>query len=319
MENLPEKVNNELQTLPEKRQSAAVLLYSGKAKAIEIRRAMVELPEVAKALSPVEKYVFAASTKTQICEIDDETLVAKTAQMFRFIAKDVGYIIPTGDDAADWAYTCTRLLDLLKRYYSQLTLSEVKLSFELLITGELDEYLPKDRDGNAERKHYQQFNADYFAKVLNAYRHKQNRVIGKAYTALPEPKREISEEQKKQYRNDITKRCREIFLRYKYTGQMVFGMADEMFVYDWLLSYGLADKVQETEDDRKEAFARYMARVARGFVNEFTAYHVRKQGTASPEIDFTAYEVARKKEIKQAFDRIIEDELPIDNYIKFEE
>ena len=73
MEALPEKTNRLPQTLPEKRQSAAVLLYSGTAKAIDVRRAMVELPEVAKALTPVEKYIFVASTKKQIAEIDDET------------------------------------------------------------------------------------------------------------------------------------------------------------------------------------------------------------------------------------------------------
>ena len=318
MEKLPEKANTNLpQTLPEKRQSAAVLLYSGKAKAIEVRRAMVELPEVAKALTPVEKYIFAASTKTQIAEIDDGTLIAKTGQMFRFIAMDVGYIIPN-DNPDDWAYICTRLMDLLKRYYSHLTLSEVKLAFELLITGELDEFLPKDRDGNAERKHFQQFNADYFAKVLNAYQRKQNKVVAKAYTALPEPKKELTPEQKKYYRNTAVMTCLMCFLRYKYTGRLLFGLTDEMFVYKWLFSVGLADDVVETEDDRKEAFSRFLARAARGFTNEFTVYHVRKQGTASPEIDYTAYEVARRKEIKRAFDRMIADELYIFHYLKFE-
>ena len=315
METLPEKTNRLPQTLPEKRQSAAVLLYSGTAKAIDVRRAMVELPEVAKALTPVEKYIFVASTKKQIADIDDDTLIAKTGQMFRFIAMDVGYIIPTNSE--DWTYICTRLLDLLKRYYSQLTLSEVKLAFELLITGELDDYLPKDRDGNAERKHYQQFNADYFAKVLNAYCRKQNQVIGKAYTALPEPKKELSPEQIRYYRNQSVMTCLMCFMRYKYTGRLVFGLTDEMFVYNWLLGVGLADEVKETEDDRKQAFARYMQRVARGFVNKYEAYHVQRKGTDAPELDFTAYEIARDKEIKRTFDRMIADELQIDNYLDF--
>lgn len=183
-------------------------------------------------------------------------MIAKTGQMFRFIAMDVGFIIPT-ENRDDWTYICTRLLDLLKRYYSQLTLSEVKLAFELLITGELDDYLPKDRDGNAERKHYQQFNADYFAKVLNAYCRKQNQVIGKAYTALPEPKKELSPEQIRYYRNQSVMTCLMCFMRYKYTGRLVFGLTDEMFVYNWLLGVGLADEVKETEDDRKEAYNRF--------------------------------------------------------------
>ena len=308
MENLPETVNT---------QSVALAIYNPTpgTKAIDIRRQMLQLPEVAKSLSGVEKYIFAASTKTQIAEIDDETLVAKTGQMFRFIALDVGYIIPTNTD--DWAYICTRLLDILKKYYSQMTLADIKLAFELATTGELDDYLPKDRNGQPDKAHYQQFNADYFAKILNAYRRKQNGVIHKAYQALPEPKKELTPEQKRYYHNDIESRNRLAFLQYKYTGRVDFGIAGEMFVYDWLVKVGLADIVKETEDDRREALGRFLARAARGFVNEFTVYHVRKDGTKSKEIDYTAFEVARRKEIIKAFDRMIADGLQVDNYLNF--
>lgn len=314
MEALPEKTNRLPQTLPEKRQSAAVLLYSGTAKAIDVRRAMVELPEVAKALTPVEKYIFVASTKKQIADIDDGTLIAKTGQMFRFIAMDVGYIIPTNSE--DWAYICTRLLDILKKYYSQMTLADIKLAFELATTGELDDYLPKDSQGNPDKKHYQQFNADYFAKILNAYRRKQNGVIHKAYKALPEPKKELTPEEKRYYHNQVVARCREVFLQYKYTGRFVLGITDGMLIYDWLRKLGFANEVAGT-DDRKQAFARYMQRVARGFVNKYEAYHVQRKGTDAPELDFTAYEIARDKEIARTFDRMIADELQIDNYLDF--
>ena len=316
MEALPEKTNRLPQTLPEKRQSAAVLLYSGTAKAIDVRRAMVELPEVAKALTPVEKYIFVASTKKQIAEIDDETLIAKTGQMFRFIAMDVGFIIPT-ENRDDWTYICTRLLDILKKYYSQMTLADIKLAFELATTGELDDYLPKDSQGNPDKKHYQQFNADYFAKILSAYRRKQNGVIHKAYKALPEPKKELTPEEKRYYHNQTVARCREVFLQYKYTGRFVLGITDGMLIYDWLRKLGFANEVAGTEDDRKQAFARYMQRVARGFVNKYEAYHVQRKGTDAPELDFTAYEIARDKEIARTFDRMIADELQIDNYLDF--
>lgn len=316
MEALPEKTNRLPQTSPEKRQSAAVLLYSGTAKAIDVRRAMVELPEVAKALTPVEKYIFVASTKKQIAEIDDETLIAKTGQMFRFIAMDVGFIIPT-ENRDDWTYICTRLLDILKKYYSQMTLADIKLAFELATTGELDDYLPKDSQGNPDKKHYQQFNADYFAKILSAYRRKQNGVIHKAYKALPEPKKELTPEEKRYYHNQAVARCREVFLQYKYTGRFVLGITDGMLIYDWLRKLGFANEVAGTEDDRKQAFARYMQRVARGFVNKYEAYHVQRKGTDAPELDFTAYEIARDKEIARTFDRMIADELQIDNYLDF--
>lgn len=308
MENLPETVNT---------QSVALAIYNPTpgTKAIDIRRQMLQLPEVAKSLSGVEKYIFAASTKMQIADIDDDTLIAKTGQMFRFIAMDVGYIIPTNSE--DWAYICTRLLDILKKYYSQMTLADIKLAFELATTGELDDYLPKDSQGNPDKKHYQQFNADYFAKILNAYRRKQNGVIHKAYKALPEPKKELTPQQIRQFEIQRQWRNRYIFLCYKYTGKLILGLTDDMFLYEWLKKCGLADDVQVKEDDRKEAFARYMQRVARGMINQYTAFQVRRKGTESPEIDFTAFEVVRKKEIIKAFDRMIAEEMQVDNYMKF--
>lgn len=308
MEILPEKVNV---------QNVALAIYNPQpgTKAIEIRRQMVQLPDIAKALTPVEKYIFAASTKTQISEMDDGVLVSKTAQMFRFIAMDVGYIIPQNEN--DWAYIQTRLVDILKRYYSNLTLADIKLAFELATTGELDEYLPKDKQGNPDKNHYQQFNADYFAKILKAYKQKQTDVIDKAYKAIPEKNNEISPEQIRRFEIQRQWRNRYIFLCYKYTGKLILGLTDDMFLYEWLQKCGLADDVQVKEDDRKEAFARYMQRVARGMINQYTAFQVRRKGTESPEIDFTAFEVARKKEIIKAFDRMISEEMQVDNHMKF--
>lgn len=308
MEILPEKVNV---------QNVALAIYNPQpgTKAIEIRRQMVQLPDIAKALTPVEKYIFAASTKTQISEMDDGVLVSKTAQMFRFIAMDVGYIIPQNEN--DWAYIQTRLVDILKRYYSNLTLADIKLAFELATTGELDEYLPKDKQGNPDKNHYQQFNADYFAKILKAYKQKQTDVIDKAYKAIPEKNNEISPEQIRRFEIQRQWRNRYIFLCYKYTGKLILWLTDDMFLYEWLQKCGLADDVQVKEDDRKEAFARYMQRVARGMINQYTAFQVRRKGTESPEIDFTAFEVARKKEIIKAFDRMISEEMQVDNYMKF--
>lgn len=308
MENLPEKANV---------QNVALEIYNQKpgTKAIEIRRKMVQIPEVAKALNPVEKYIFAASTKTQISEIDDETLVTKLANMLKYIAMDVGFIIPQITE--DWQYIQARTLDILKRYYSNFTLSDIKLAFELATTGELDEFLPKDKQGNPDKNHYQQFNAEYLSKILNAYKRKQNVVIYKAFKVFPEPKGGMTPQQIRQFEIQRQWRNRYIFLCYKYTGELILGITDDMFLYEWLQKCGLADDVKVKEDDRKEAFSRYMQRVARGMINQYTAFQVRRKGTESPEIDFTAFEVARKKEIIKAFDRMISEEMQVDNYLKF--
>lgn len=299
--------------------SAAIDLHNPDpgTKAIDIRRRMINIPEVTRSLSMIEQHIFSASTKQQISEIDDAVLVEKTAQLFRFIAIDVGYQMP--QNSIDWQYTCTRLLDILKRYYSHLTLSDIKMAFELSVTGELDDYLPKDSKGNPDRKHYQQFNADYFSRILNAYSQKQNAVINKAYQSLPAPQMQLSPELIRQYRNDIRERCKTIFLEYKYSGRLNFGMFDEMHVYGWLIRCGLSDsELKETDADRKQAFNVFLAKAAQGFVNDYILYHVRKQGASSPEINFTVYEVARRKEIIRTFDYMISNEIQIANYLTLE-
>ncbi|MFR5683347.1 MAG: hypothetical protein ACLUD1_04675, partial [Clostridia bacterium] len=209
---------------------------------------MVQLPEVAKALNPVEKYVFAASTKTPIAEIDDAKLVENLSLLFKRIAIDVGYIIPQNEN--DWNYIQSRLLDILKRYYSDMTLADIKMAFEL--RRQVDEYLPKDKQGNPDKNHYQQFNADYFAKILKAYKQKQTDVIDKAYKAIPEKNNEISPAQIRRFEIQRQWRNRYIFLCYKYTGKLILGLTDDMFLYEWLQKCGLADDVQVKEDDQKK-------------------------------------------------------------------
>ena len=308
MEKLPDKINV---------QNIALDIYNPKpgTKAIDIRRKVMQIPEVAKTLNTVEKYIFVASTKTPISEINDETLVGRLAPVLKSIAMDVGIIIPK--DIQERQYVQTRIFDILKRYYSNYTLSDVKLAFELATIGELDDFLPKDKQGNPDKNHYQQFNAEYISKILNAYKQKRNIVIDKVFKLLPESKGEIEPQQRRQFKIQRQLRNRYIFLCYKYTGKFISELTDDMFLYDWLQKCGLADDVQVKEDDRKMAFIRYMHRAANGMINQYTLFNVRKKGIDSQEIDFTAYEVAREKEIIKAFDRMIAEEMQVDNYIKF--
>lgn len=305
-----------MEELIKKTESTSLEIYDAKTgtKAIDIRRKMVQSPDVAKALTIADKYIFSATIKTPISEIEDAKLADNLHALFKRIAMDVGYIIP---NINDWNYIQSRLFDILKRYYSDMTLADIKMAFELSVTGELDEYLPKDNQGNPDKKHYQQFNAYYFAKILNAYRRKRNEVIHKAHNAFPEPKNELTQDEKRYYHNYTVARCREAFLEYKYTGRLVLGITCEKLIFDWLLKIGFANDVSVTEEDRKQAFYRYMQRVSRGLANKFESYNVQRKGAASNELDFTAYEIARNKEIIRAFDIMIAEELYIDNYLDF--
>lgn len=284
--------------------SLSLTTKNNRTKAIEIRRRMAEVPELMAGLSKIETYIFSASTKLQINELTDEILVKKSAQLFRFIAIDVGYTIPSQND---WSYICTRLLDVLKRYFSNLTLSEIKLAFELALTGSLDDYLPRDGRGDPDKKHYQQFNVDYFCKILNAYIKKRGEVIEKVYKSLPAP--EIQVEEKEKYHQLSFNRLLNVFLRYKYKGTFRLGLVDGMFFYNILKKASIIDEIKEQEEDRRKALSIYLQRVAKGFTNRYEAYRVQKKRVYSPELDFIAFEIARDKEIQRAFYFIASNEI----------
>lgn len=284
-------------------------------KAVEVRRQLLKHPQVYGALTPIERDIFIASTKVQIAELPAVELAEKAGQLFRYIAIDVGYNIPANGN--DWAYMQTRLIDILRRYYSQLSLADIKMAFELAVTGELDAYLPRDAQGNPDKKHYQQFNADYFGKILNAYSRRLNDVFHKVYSAAPEQKPVITPEMMQAQRRERSIKNRITYLRYKYTGILDFGFVDigAMFVFDWLLRVGLIEPLKIEPADRNKAFAQYLGLAATGLVNKYTAHQVRKEGASSAEIDTMAYDVARKKAIRRAFDEMIANEINIDHYV----
>lgn len=282
-------------------------------KAVEVRRGMLQITAVADALNPVEKHIFVASTKTQICEIPDSELVGKVGRLFRFIALDIGYNIPA---AGDWQYIQTRLLEYLKKYYSQMTLTDVKMAFELATTGELDEYLPRDGQGNPDHKHYQQFNAEYLAKILNAYRRRQNAVISKANKALPKHNGGLTPEQEKYYREQNAETMRSAFDEYKKTHVLNLSIVSEKLCFDLLQKNGMVEQPKETEEDRARAYSIFMREFAMGRVNKFDAMSVKRKGNDSNELDYTAYILARRKEIERAFDKMIAENIGIDKLLK---
>ena len=104
-------------------------------------------------------------------------------------------------------------------------------------------------------------------------------------------------------------------MQYKYRGELIFGAVDEMLVYNWLVAVGLANPVTETEQDRKQALTRYLDRAARNMLQPNQVYDIRTKGIDSPEIDFTAFEIARRREIIETFDYMIENEIYVNNYL----
>lgn len=276
--------------LPDKRNTAVV-----------VRR---NIPETALApLSPIERNIWEASTKQSISDYSDEELVSHVKKLATMIARDAG--IREVD-----AYNGARFLDILRKYYYSLSLSEVKVAFELGMTGQLDEYLPKDKHGNPDNHHYQSFSVEYVTKILNAYKKKFADVQAKAYTALPEPKREVTESEKQRYISRYKNITRSAFLLYKYRGVINPSMND-MLVYNELERIGVAEPIQVTERDRKMAVSNLIKKNQQGVINDFVGSCIRAMGVKHGLVPDEAYSIARQRAILDTFDYMIKNEIAI--------
>lgn len=285
--------------------------------AVEIRRAMYERrAELLEGLSTVERAVFTASTDMVAVEYGSyAALVSALRSSLRWVAKDIGLRL---NEDKDWDARLLRLAQIMCRYYQGFSVADVKMAFELLITGELNEYLPKDRFGNPDKDHYQNFSIDYFCKVMNAYKGFRAKVLAKANSMVPEPEQKENERQKRYYRNVLRWKVVYAFLVYKYRGYFPkLSDVERMTIYAELERVGLADGFDITVQEKERAMRKVLGNFAKmhrvGDMNR-----VREQGLDSSEIEYDAFAIARARAIKQVFDWMIQEEVQIRDYIKFE-
>lgn len=292
-----------------------VTIYKPKS-AVVVRREMAKIPAVMDALGPVERSVFLASTDKTIADYDANELAIELAKALKWIAKDVGY---RATNESERGYLVVRVAEILKRYYDYLTMRDFKMAFEMSITGELDDYLPKGRDGQADRGHYQQFNAEYVCKILNAYKYRRAAVLKKANDAMPpEPEKPITPEQAKELRNRTKCDCIQAFEQFKANGYMPdISPIGEMLYYEILTDAGLAPEILVTIDEQKQILQRTINQLARrGMVGDMR--RLEQAGPGAPELQHGALTIARQKALKAAFTKMVADGINITDYIKLD-
>lgn len=263
----------------------------------EMRRYAEDAYKLSK-MNKGDRAILAASTGTPIADYDTQTLCETLMQMFNFIALDVGYRKPSD---TEWAYLVTRIAEILRRYHADLTTTDIKTAFELLIVGELDAYLPRNGSGEPDRAHYQCFNAEYVTKVMSAYRRRQGMTVKKA-RELPPP-----ETQKALTAGDgwdkqaITHR---VYAEYKETKNLTFKPHEDVVVYEYLLELGHVSPVEITDEDKTIAFIRYMIQAKLGYRSHYESVWVKRAGKNARELQPLAYTVAIHRAIKTYFDTV---------------
>lgn len=275
-------------------------------------RAMIKLPEVVGILTPVERAVLLSAADKTIAEYSGAELASELRDALQWIAKDIGYRVA---DQGDWQYLVVRTAEILKRYYPGLTLKDFRMAFEMSLTGELDDYLPKGRDGQPDRNHYQQFNADYICKILNAYKMRRNGVIRKAREAVPKPEPERDYESERKYHNLA---CQDLLNVAEYYRQFRklpdISPIAEMLYYNILAGVGIAPKIEITEQEQKYAFNQALNYYARkGLVGDMN--RLKSEGITSEELKHDAFRVSRRKALTEALEKVYQEGINLSELI----
>lgn len=282
--------------------------------AIAERRQMILNPSVMNSLDSVEKAILLASTAKTVGEYDPRVLAGDLEVILRGVIRDVGYRLASPDEI----HTITvRMLEIVKKYYERLTLKDIRMAFEMSVAGQLDEYFPT-RGGVPDRGHYQQFNVDYFCKIVNAYIARRGKVLQKARQAIPVEVQDIKEEEKALWKNEAKRGLLDCYDTYTLYGKLPeLSPISEMLYYTYLHELGFAKEVQVTEDEQKEILRRTIAQYAmKGYIGDMN--RLKESGTGDAEIQPGAYRLARRKALKDAFDFCVRNEIELAEYIKFE-
>lgn len=281
--------------------------------AVMIRREMVKVPAVMDALGPVERAVFLASTAKTIAEYSPKELTAELQTALKWICKDVGY---KSSDEADTQYLVIRTAEILKRYYGTFTLKDFRMAFEMSVTGELDDFLPRGRDGQADRGHYQQFNAEYVCKILNAYKGRRAWILKKADEAMPkESDKPVDPAIITAYHAETVRAMLATFDEYRETHVLRISPIAEMLYYNALADAGMVEPIEVTEQDQREIWQRAINAYARdGMV--WDVNRLKERGHDAPELSDDAYNLARRKALKRVFDDLITKGIELSNYIR---
>lgn len=269
------------------------------AKYTNERRAMLENPDVAQSLSRTEYALCKAGTNTSILNLPDKELISSLTDVIRFTCRDIG--IKSEPDR----YDATRFFSIVKTYYSDLTVSEIKLAFELSLVGKLDEWLPKNRDGVADRNHYQSFSTEYVTKILTAYRNYKGEVWNKATKLLPPPTTVVTEAEKEAIRSEFHQAVIACFDNYAATG--VVSCIIPFLICDELVRFGI---IEEEKEPRKQAIETVLSRIKLDTlrINKYDRFAIIGEAAAGqvhPVLNVNAKVETDVLRIRDGFDKVI--------------
>lgn len=280
---------------------------------IKERQMILKVPEVQGKLTSIEGLVTTATTNPIIKELPQKHILEQIAILVPMICKDLG-IVKWNNTIENEAYTKSRFYQTLTKYYSNLSIQSIKLAFDMLAIGQLDDYLPKDRHQQPEKNHFGEFSFEFYTRVLNAYVKKSSDVWGKVRLSLPKVQNVISLEEQNKNTNFIISEIWNSFDNYKTN---IVEPAFDLEVYlNQLIESGLVEKHKPTAKTVNKAYNRllidlYISKLEKKkMIAEFE--HKRK----THKLEMEAQRIENNLTIQKYFDKLILEQKDIREFLK---
>lgn len=217
-------------------------------------------------------------------------------RLVRYISSDVG--LRNIDN-----YAVVRFGEILAKYYPKMTFENVREAFEMCVMGGLDQCLPKDRDGNPDRNHYQSFSLEYIGKVLRAYEMKMTEERRAVLLSRPKEVLMLPDAEKDRLRGKWQEHFVAVFAIYKHKGVLKIDNCT-INVYRELEKRRKVDGYDISREDRERAKKKLLMQAREGKISDVMADYLNGVSECY-DINLLAVLYAKRRAVKEAFDEMI--------------
>lgn len=205
------------------------------------------------------------------------------------------------------SYEIGRFIQIIQEYYSDLDETEIRLAFDMLMVGKLDEYLTLDKYGQPDTSHYQSFSVAWITKVLNAYKKRKNEMKSRQIENEQKPLL-LEDNRSREFRKKLRKYISKIFLYYKYHCVMPeLSDIDVKLIYEELYADGKIGDAEIENRDTRIVFNSLRQKIAQGYIHWRQAAEIYREQESHEDVQVKAYVLAMRRKIEERFKEAIEE------------
>ena len=285
-------------------------------KSLSIQRKEIASNEhVITSMTPTDSIILNAGSGTMIASMQPEEFKTEMVRVLKEVARDVGIVY--WNDNIKMKERIPGIMAFALGYFRDMTAIDIKTAFDLSMTDKLDQYLPKDRSGHPEKKHFQEFNKEYFGRIMNAYRILKRSTWNTANKLLPKPDDLPSDEEKNIYRKSFIDTIYNKFYLYRDRDETPRFLVPALVASEFKRAGVVQGELKVSENNIAKGFILMTqdSNISKYQKYENTARY--EDGDMPDAVISKAVKLAYEDLIVRVFDEIIESGLEIEDIVKF--